>query len=212
MTLLEPFGTFKVQGVPGCARSAHMFQMYPPTLSFDVTDQGLNGTGDGAARSVFTEFPEHSFSHAALATRTSGPRIPGEREYFDYQIDPETPTSFFGAPYVLVRGAMAWSAGCGDQDHTPDDEECDAGDGTNGQPAGPGQSPDTTCSFSCHYNWCGDGAVDTAQGEECDNGTANGRTGDVSGSIGACTSFCKLPNIPPPNRPPVAVCRNVTSS
>ncbi|KFE71575.1 immunoglobulin-like domain-containing protein [Hyalangium minutum] len=212
VTLLEPFGTFKVQGVPGCARSAHMFQMSPVTLSNGVYDDALIGLGECAARSVFTQYPDHTFSHAAIATRTSGPPLPGEKEYLDYQIDWGTPTAFHGAPYVLVRGAMAWSAGCGDQDNTPDGEQCDAGDGTNGQPAGPGQSPDTTCSFACRLNWCGDGAVDVAQGEECDNGTANGRTGDVSGDIGACTSFCKRPNIAPPNRPPVALCRNVTVS
>jgi uncharacterized protein (TIGR03382 family) len=105
---------------------------------------------------------------------------------------------------------MAVGAGCGDLDHNPPEEECDAGDGTNGQPAPPGQDPLQTCSFSCHLQWCGDGVVDAANGEECDNGVDNGRTSDAAGNIGACTGFCKVPNIPPPNRPPVALCRDVT--
>ena len=208
-TLLEPFGTFTVQGVPGCADFAHMFQMTPSLLSNDIFDGLLVGNGC-AARSVFTSYPDHTFVHVAIATSLIGTPIPGQRTYIDYLIEPGAETPYEGAPYVLVRGAMAVSAGCGDQDHGDAQEDCDAGDGTNGQPAGPGQSPGSTCSFSCHLQWCGDGAVDVALGEECDNGINNGRSGDTSGSIGACSSFCKIPNIPPPNRPPVVVCRNVT--
>jgi hypothetical protein len=211
VTLLEPFGTFKVQGVPGCADFGHIFQMNPATLTGDMFAFDALLVGNGcAARSVFTQYPDHTFAPVAIATSLEGAPIPGQRTYIDYLVEPGVETPYEGTPYVLVRGAMALSAGCGDQDHNPPQERCDAGDGANGQPAGPGQSPNQTCSFSCRRNWCGDGAVDVSQGEECDNGTANGRSGDTAGNIGACTSFCKVPNIPPPNRPPVAVCRNMT--
>ena len=209
VTLLEPFGTFKVQGVPGCAASGHIFQMSPATLSNDLFDGALVGNGC-VARSVFTDYPSNTFAYAAIATGTATAPIPGQRAYVDYVVDPGTETTFQGTPYVLVRGAMAVSAGCGHNDYAATEQQCDLGDNGNGQPNTGGQDPNQTCSFSCRLHWCGDGVVDAASGEECDNGTQNGRHGDASGAIGACTSFCKVPNIPLPNRPPVAVCRNVT--
>jgi outer membrane protein OmpA-like peptidoglycan-associated protein len=207
--LLEPFGTFTVQGVPGCAASGHIFQMSPATLSNDFTDATLDGNGC-VARSVFTRYPNNTFAFAAIATGTATAPIPGQQTYVDYWFESGAETAFEGTPYVLVRGAMAQSAGCGMSDYTPAHEQCDLGDSLNGQPAGPGQDPASTCSYACRLNWCGDGVVDAASGEECDNGTGNGRSGDATGSIGACTSFCKIPNIPLPNRPPVARCQNVT--
>jgi len=209
VTLLEPFGAFTVQGVPGCATSGHVFQMSPATLSNNLTDGTLIGDGC-VARSVFTSYPERTFALAAIALGSPSTPIPGQQTHIDYWVEPEAETPFVGTPYVLVRGAMAQSAGCGDTDHAAAEQQCDLGDSLNGNPAGPGQDPAATCSYSCRLNWCGDGVVDAAFGEECDNGTSNGRNGDATGAIGACTSFCKIPNIPLPNRPPVAVCRNVT--
>jgi|GEM_PF-973076 len=207
--LLEPFGAFTVQGVPGCASSGHVFAMSPRTLSADLSDEQLRGEGC-AARSVFTGYPNHTFAYAAVATSLTGAVIPGQQTYVDYHVEPEVETPFVGTPYLLVRGAMAQSAGCGDTDYGQSREQCELGDNLNGQPASPGEDPLGTCSFSCHLNWCGDGVVDAAFGEECDNGVNNGRTTDASGNIGACTSFCKLPTLPPANRPPVALCRDVT--
>jgi choice-of-anchor A domain-containing protein len=212
VTLLEPFGAFKVQGVPGCADAAHMFRMNPSFVSSGVSDSSLVGDGC-AARSVFTAYPDRNFAFAAIARRANGSALPGEQLYSDFLVRPEVETFFSGAPYVLVRGAANRAAGCGLADWIPSGEECDLGDGFNGQPATEGQDPLTTCSFSCRLNWCGDGVVDTVFGEECDNGIYNGRTWDASGNIGACTASCKLPQIipAPPRLPPVARCQNVTA-
>jgi uncharacterized protein (TIGR03382 family) len=209
VALLEPFGDFKVSSVPGCARTGHIFQMFPPTLSTALSDGALRGDGC-VARSVFTRYPDHTFAFAAIATGTPETPIPGERIYIDYQAVEGVETPFVGTPYVLVKGATALSAGCGDQDHGPPEEECDSGDGGNGQPAPPGQDPSTTCSFACRLNWCGDGVVDAEFGEQCDQGVYNGRTHDASGSIGSCSGFCMIPDLRPPNNPPVARCKNVT--
>jgi uncharacterized protein (TIGR03382 family) len=209
VALLEPFGNFKVSGVPGCASTGHIFQMSPPWLSNGLSDGALRGDGC-VARSVFTSYPDHTFAFAALATGTPEAPIPGERSYIDYQAVEGVETPFVGTPYVLVKGATALSAGCGDQDHGPPEETCDSGDGGNGQPAPPGQDPSTTCSFACRLNWCGDGIVDEEFGEQCDQGVYNGRTHDASGSIGSCSGFCMIPDLRPPNNPPVARCKNVT--
>jgi choice-of-anchor A domain-containing protein len=206
--LLEPFGTFKVQGVPGCADSGHMVQMYNDLISQSLSDSMLAGNGC-AARSVFTTYPEQNFAFATLATSTTGRHIPGQRAYPDFIVTPEQQTDFTGTPYVLVRGAMALGAGCGLSDYAPDIEDCDMGDGLNGQAAVPGQqSP--TCSFSCREHWCGDGVVDRALGEQCDLGVLNGRTQDAAGDIGACTASCQIPNLPRNTHPPTALCQDVT--
>ncbi|WP_224367605.1 choice-of-anchor A family protein [Hyalangium versicolor] len=209
VTLLEPFGEFKVQGVQGCADSAHMLQMYNDLLSRYIFDGLL--TGDGcAARSVFNAYPERNFSLAALAMNSLGTPMPSQRTYSDVLFDPGNTTSFGGTPYIIVRGAMPASTGCGIPEN-PANEECDLGDGINGSPALAGQQASATCSYSCHLHWCGDGQVDRDFGEQCDLGVNNGRTGDSAGNIGECTSFCKLPNIPPaPSIPPAALCKSVT--
>jgi uncharacterized protein (TIGR03382 family) len=205
--LLEPFGTFKVQGVADCAPTGHIFRTFPAILSAGLTDAQLPGE-ECAARSVFTTYPNHTFAAAVIATRSQGAPIPGQRPYVDYLINEGVETPFTGTPYVLVRGAMAEGAGCGGlSDYVPEDQQCDLGDSLNGQPAIPGQDPVDTCSYSCRFNWCGDGQVDAAFGEECDEGINNGRTTDASGNIGNCTSFCQIPRV---NRPPVALCRDVT--
>ncbi|WP_304608630.1 choice-of-anchor A family protein [Hyalangium versicolor] len=210
VALLEPFGLFTVQGVPDCADRAHMLEMNNNLISADVTDTGLRGDGC-AARSVFTRFPEHNFSFAALAMSASGKPIPGQRPYSDYLVNAPDETHYVSTPYILVRGASALGAGCGLASCTAA-RQCDLGDLLNGQPAVANQAPDETCSYSCHLNWCGDGHVDAELGEECDLGVANGRTNDPAGNVGACTSFCKLPhsNEPPVSQAPVALCQNVT--
>jgi len=206
--LLEPFGTFKVQGVPGCADSGHVVQMHSDLLSQSLSDPMLAGNGC-VARSVFTAYPERNFSFAALATSATGRQIPGQRAYPDFVVTPEQQTDFVGTPYVLVSGAMAMGAGCGLNDYSPAIEDCDLGDGLNGQAAVPGQqSP--TCSYSCREHWCGDGVVDRTLGEQCDLGVRNGRTPDASGNIGACTAFCQVPNLSRNNHPPDALCQDVT--
>jgi len=212
VTLLEPFGTFKIQGVTGCADSAHMFRMRPNFISAGVSDDSLVG-GGCAARSVFTSYPDRNFSYAAIARHASGSAVPGEQLYSDFLVEPEVETYIAGAPYVLVRGAANEGAGCGLGDWSPSGEECDMGDGLNGQPASEGQDPLTTCSFACHFNWCGDGVVSPEFGEECDNGIYNGRSWDASGNIGTCTASCKLPQLipSPPRLPPVARCQSVTA-
>ncbi len=204
--LLEPFGSFRVAGVPGCADSGHMFQMTPSTLSDDLPDELLPGAGC-AARSVFTAYPDHTFAFATLARSSTGKPIPGEHTYSDFSQGEAQPV--VGTPYLVVRGAAAQSAGCG----TPDPmtgEECDLGDQLNGSPALPDQPASQTCSWSCKDHWCGDGVVDPLYGEECDEGIRNGRTGDANANIGKCSSFCKLPPTQNPPQSPVALCRDVT--
>ncbi|MFL5344515.1 MAG: choice-of-anchor A family protein [Hyalangium sp.] len=211
VTLLEPFGRFTVQGVPGCADSAHMLQMRNDLLSRFMTDDMLSGDGC-AARSVFTSYPDHNFAFAALAMSSSGTPLPAQSSYTDVIVNPDEATTFASTPYIVVRGAMAEGAGCGYPESTSA-EECDLGDGINGNPAVEGQLAMETCSWSCHLHWCGDGVVDTEFGEECDEGINNGRTDNAAGHIGTCTSFCKFPNLTPPApapQPPTALCHNVT--
>jgi uncharacterized protein (TIGR03382 family) len=204
--LLEPFGTFKVAGV-NCAGAAHLFTVSPPALAENLTNEVLVGNGC-AARSVFTQYPERNFAFAALGMNSNGSAIPGQRPYTLF-LAPEDQTqvsTVTGAPYVLVRGAMAVNAGCGMRPHASPEEQCDEGEQGNGQPAVMGQPASKTCSWSCNLNWCGDGVVDAQFGEECDNGISNGRTRDASGNIGACSESCKRM----PNLPPVARCKPVT--
>ncbi|KFE60901.1 choice-of-anchor A family protein [Hyalangium minutum] len=210
VTLLEPFGHFSAQGVPGCAQSAHMFQMYPDLLSRELPDGLLPGNGGCAARSVFTQYPEQNFSLAAIALSTPEKTMPGQKTYSDVLVVPGEQTPMASTPYVLLRGASPQAIGCG-LDETPEGEECDLGDYMNGQAAFPGQSAEDTCSFSCRQHWCGDGVVDRNLGEECDLGVGNGRKGDAAGSIGACTASCQIPTTSaPPSHPPTALCKNVT--
>jgi choice-of-anchor A domain-containing protein len=206
--LLEPFGAFKVQGVPGCATSGHFFKMYPDLLSRNMTDSVLTGSGC-VARSVFTNYPARNFAVAAVAVSSPERQMPGQTVFTDVLMNPEAETSFLSTPYVLVRGASTLGAGCGLTDVMAN-EECDLGDGMNGQPALPGQDSGETCSYSCQLHWCGDGVVDLELGEECDEGMNNGRSSDYTGTIGTCTAFCQLPRLLPPSRPPTALCQNVT--
>jgi len=71
-----------------------------------------------------------------------------------------------------------WGGFCGDN-VVNGLEECDNGPKNGTQYGGSG------CTLGCtKAHTCGDGVVDTAQGEECDLGTANG--GEL------CTDKCKL--------------------
>jgi hypothetical protein len=212
VTLLEPLGSFKVQGTPFCPDSPHMFEMSPAHISQDIWSNDGLLVGDGCpVRSVFTEYPEQTFAFAALAVDAADNPIPGQKPYIDYTIDMPSETTFIGTPYILVRGAMNRGAGCGILDAIPAQEMCDLGPVWNGSSIGPPLQPFDTCSWSCRNNWCGDGYVDVEFGEECDNGWTNGRSRDFSGSIGACSSFCKNLNISlTTNHPPVAVCQNMT--
>jgi choice-of-anchor A domain-containing protein len=205
VTLLEPFGRFMVQGVSNCADAGHMLQMHSDLLSRFMSDDMLSGDGC-VARSVFTAYPDRTFTYAALAMNSSGSPVPGQTAYSDVFSE----TSFVSTPYLIVRGAVAEGAGCGVPE-TTSAEECDLGDGYNGSPALVGQQALRTCSWSCKLHWCGDGQLDKDFGEECDLGINNGRTDDAAGTIGTCTSFCKLPNIPQAvTQPPTALCHNVT--
>ncbi|MFL5350792.1 MAG: immunoglobulin-like domain-containing protein [Hyalangium sp.] len=213
VALLEPFGTFKVQGLSTCADNGHIFQMSNDVISRNMWDGLLVGNDGCSTGTVFTTYPDRTFSYVALAMNSDpSVPIPGQKVYSDFIYDYGNETPFVGTPYVLVRGAAPYGGGCGSPEWIPSGEECDQGDGINGAPASGGQLPSETCSWSCHNNWCGDGHVDTAFGEECDNGINNGRSADTSGTIGACTSFCKIPHIPSANHPPVAVCVNKTVS
>jgi choice-of-anchor A domain-containing protein len=204
--LLSWLGEFKVAGsTSSCAATAgHMFKTRPAYTSHFVDDASL-GTDGCAARSVFTTYPFKNFAVAAI-----GLDAPGTQEYIDFLEDEPEQISYFGTPYILVRGAVSLGNGCGISDYVPPGEECDNGDGLNGAPGGDGIPAAETCSFSCRLNWCGDGRVDELFGEECDNGRNNGRTHDANGTFinGMCSSSCKI--VPP--SPPVARCTNVTVS
>ncbi|KFE62016.1 hypothetical protein DB31_4459 [Hyalangium minutum] len=200
--VLEPFGTFKVRGLSTCADSGHRFVTFPSQLFSDqLFDMALTGADGCATRTVFTEYPVRNLTATVLATDISGSNpIPGGRSYQDY----DEGLVYEGTPYVFVRNVSAVGAGCGgDSMNVPDGEECDLGDGFNGQRG-------DICSFSCRMDWCGDGVLNA--GEECDNGNGNQRTpqGDIIN--GNCSAFCKVVDVPNTNPPPVALCRNVTET
>jgi hypothetical protein len=208
--LLEPLGEFKVAGV-NCAPQGHAFDTSPGgfgTGHFSEYlyghDSLLTGAGGCAARAVFTEFPRNTFVEAAIALSTpqTGP-LPGQKTYYDYD------GAWEGSPYILLVGNAAWGLGCGDG-FPFEPETCDLGDQGNGRPPFPGQPPEESCSYACQLNWCGDGAVNSEQGEQCDEGVNNGRTRDGQGDIGTCSAFCKVSIITDPNRAPEAHCKDVT--
>jgi hypothetical protein len=207
--LLSHFGEFRVEGsASSCvATQGHIFQMRPTYLSRALNDSYL-GLGGCAARSVFTTYPVKNFAAVAI-----GLNAPGNQEYIDFLIDEPNQVSYFGTPYILVRGAMSEGSGCGGNvDNVPSGEECDLGDMGNGVPAPDGYPASETCSFSCRLNWCGDGEVNTEFGEQCDNGYLNGRSPDSEGVLvdGMCSASCKVIDFPVTSHPPVALCRNVT--
>ncbi|MDY7233060.1 choice-of-anchor A family protein [Hyalangium rubrum] len=203
--LLQPFGNFTVAGADcGAHTAGHVFSQYPALVTEGLSDGALSGR-ECAARSVFTSYPERNFSIAAVAVDANG-SLPGSQLHFDY----DWQESFAGTPYILTYGTASLGLGCGgDSNHVSSGEECDLGDNGNGQPALQ-LVPEPTCSWSCRESWCGDGILDPAIGEECDDGVRNGRETDASANIGACTAFCKIPDFAPQDGPPVALCRDVT--
>ncbi|ADO70143.1 uncharacterized protein STAUR_2339 [Stigmatella aurantiaca DW4/3-1] len=206
--LLKPFGDFTVAGT-GCYTSGgHIFQMEPPFLSdgLVLNDGALAGTKGCVTRAVFSSYPQNTFAPVAVAVDASG-TLPNTSSYFEWlETDNDgNPKVYTGTPYIVTRGSMALSSGCG---IGLAGLTCENGTEGNGYPATPGTPPDQTCSFSCHAQWCGDGHVDMEYGEECDNGILNGRADDANGTIGTCSSFCKVPVLET-DSPPDAICKNL---
>ncbi|HEX8706076.1 MAG TPA: immunoglobulin-like domain-containing protein, partial [Myxococcaceae bacterium] len=201
--LLAPFGDFKAAGMD-CVPSAHVPKQYQPTFSQPATDAPLAGVDGCSAKSVFTAYPQNDFSIAGLAVQPVGSTMPGARTLYDY----DRRQSFTGTPFILTRGATSSGFGCGgDLRNAPPGEECDLGDSGNGSPR---RGTSLSCSWACKLDWCGDGTVQAYLGEECDNGSANGRD-VVNGGIitnGMCSRTCRTVNIP--SRPPVPRCKNVS--
>jgi outer membrane protein OmpA-like peptidoglycan-associated protein len=204
--LLTPFGTFEVAGM-GCVPEGHVPAQYPPTFSQNIFDGLLIGMDGCSAKSVFTAYPQNDFSIGGLAVEDVGGTMPGAQSLYDYDWGQD----FTGTPFILTRGATSAGLGCGgDLSNIPSGEECDLGDSGNGSPY-PNYNP--SCSWACKLEWCGDGVVQPEFGEQCDNGSTNGRD-VVNGGIisnGMCTTMCRIVSIPPPpGNPPVARCQNVT--
>jgi choice-of-anchor A domain-containing protein len=199
--LLVPFGSFKVAGM-GCVPSAHVPNQLPATFTQYVSDELLVGVDGCSAKSVFTAYPQNDFSTAGLAVEDVGGTMPGAQRLYDY----DWAQNFTGTPFILTRGASSSGFGCGNLDNIPSDEECDLGDNGNGSPY---LGTSLSCSWACKLDWCGDGTVQASLGEECDNGSANGRD-VVSGGIvtnGMCSRMCRIVNIP--SQPPMPRCKNV---
>ncbi len=199
--LLSPFGEFKVAGM-GCVEFGHVPIQYPAYFTEFLFDGLLIGQDNCAAKSVFTSYPQNDFSVGALALDYVG-TMPSSQPYYDY----DWMETFPGAPFILTRGAHATGLGCGgDSNNVPSGEECDLGDGGNGQSQ---NGSEGTCSWACKLEWCGDGQVQGHLGETCDNGNDNGR--DINGNMvsGMCTRMCRIADIPA-GSPPVARCKNVT--
>ncbi|MDC0713400.1 DUF5011 domain-containing protein [Stigmatella sp. ncwal1] len=206
--LLKPFGDFTVAGTGCYASGGHIFQMEPSLLSDGLVsnDGALGGAKGCVTRAVFSSYPQNTFAPVALAVDSSG-TLPNTSSYMEWleTDDDGNPKVYTGTPYIVTNGAMALSSGCG---IGLAGLACEQGLEGNGRPAVPGTPADQTCSFSCQQQWCGDGHVDAEHGEECDDGILNGRAEDASGSIGACTEFCKLPNFET-DSPPDAICKNL---
>jgi fimbrial isopeptide formation D2 family protein len=214
--LLSPFGTFTVAGNVPCVQDpefaqAHIPIQYPESYMNQNEVAGFMLTGiDGcAAKSVFIDYPENDFSITALMRDLDG-TMPGANVYHEFDLGADISAT----PIILTRGATAVGLGCGgDSDHIPPGEECDIGDNGNGLPApvpvlGP---PPPSCSWSCKSHWCGDGIVQAELGEQCDQGSNNGRD-IVNGGIianGMCSRMCRIVDIPT-GSPPTVQCKNVT--
>jgi hypothetical protein len=85
---------------------------------------------------------------------------------------------------------------CGDGTRTGA-EECDCGDTTpSTDPSCGGKTNDGSyggCTNKCKYGpYCGDGVVDTANGEQCDDGS---RKNNITyGNMSGCAPGCKFPH------------------
>jgi choice-of-anchor A domain-containing protein len=201
--LLAPFGSFKVAGM-GCVSQAHVPNQVPPTFTQYVSDEQLAGVDGCPAKSVFTGYPQNDFSIAGLALEDVAGTMPGAQTLYDY----DWTRDFTGTPFILTRGATSSGFGCGgDLSNEPERDDCDLGDNGNGSPQ---QGTNSSCSWACKWDWCGDGIVQAYLGEECDNGRANGRDVTRGGIItnGMCSRMCRTVDIP--NQPPVSRCKNVS--
>ncbi|WP_224249941.1 DUF5011 domain-containing protein [Hyalangium gracile] len=182
--LLEPFGDFAVQS-GACHDTVHIVSDDPDLSA--LQDETMSNW-PCSVNAQFDSFPAADFAPWSIATYPTGARgaSPGVREFYD---------GAFGAPYILARGAVLQGCGNYDQDIG---EACDHGNESNGL-------ANQSCSATCQFNWCGNGVLD--EGEDCDEGWRNGT------SVSACPRSCRvLPAPPPSNRPPLALCRNVTLS
>ncbi|MDC0710749.1 DUF5011 domain-containing protein [Stigmatella sp. ncwal1] len=209
--LLEPFGPFTVAGTGCFPDGGHIFLMqsaYYLTEGLFLNDEALAGDKGCVTRAVFSSYPQNTFAPVALALDGTG-TLPEASPYLEYfEMHEGSPKVYTGTPYMVTRGSMAYSLGCG---MGSAGWVCDQYVWGNGRPAEPGTPPEETCSFSCQNNWCGDGHVDAAQGEECDEGSLNGRAADASAPPGTCSSFCKrMPGAT--GVPPTALCRNLKLS
>jgi cysteine-rich repeat protein len=164
--VLNGFGSFVAQSAGSCFNDAHIVASSPALAG--LTDAYLSGWGC-SVHETFASYPTSTFTPLTIALEGGA----GAMTFAD---------GTTGIPYMLARGAVPVK--CGDGIVNPP-EACDDGaaNGTCGD----------ACSSICQFHWCGDGVVDTANGEQCDLGCNNGVAG------GTCSSTCKFTTLTPPS-------------
>lgn len=90
------------------------------------------------------------------------------------------PIGAFSAPGCGSSAAVCGNARVEESDDPALDEECDDGNLTD----------DDECTNACKLPACGDGIVQAARGEECEN--TDGAAADPKVDTDGCTSACKL--------------------
>ncbi|MBN1204985.1 MAG: DUF5011 domain-containing protein, partial [Myxococcaceae bacterium] len=148
--LLEPFGTFSVQGA-GCHDAAHIVAEH---AALNMLSDETMSNWPCSVNAQFDTFPLANFNPWSIAMypAEAAQSISG-KQFVD---------GTFGAPYILTRGTRLIGCGNGEEEVG---EQCDYGIEANGL-AG------SDCSATCQFNWCGNGVVD--EGEDCDEGFDNG--------------------------------------